>query len=192
MLTVAPACGGENPLVCPISTAQGEREYRAMIANLTSRTPISISPVDIASDTVPWGVPYIPGDVAPARPLPPQGLYTLAGGVAGSAEVNITWNTANTLPETVAVTYDGFSWDNVTILTGTEEVTVTNPSQTLNHVDWFSDLISIGEGGIVTTKKTSADGFHLNIDVLINQFSANGTLTTTVDGVVYSQPANGT
>ncbi|KAI0454889.1 hypothetical protein F5B21DRAFT_524284 [Xylaria acuta] len=41
-----------------------------------------------------------------------------------------------------------------------------------------------------STKKTSADGFHLSVDAFINTFEANGTLTTTVDDSVYLQPLN--
>ncbi|KAH8586967.1 hypothetical protein B0O99DRAFT_699474 [Bisporella sp. PMI_857] len=191
-LTVAPACGGENPLPCPISTAQGGREYRAMIAYLASRAPITQLPVAPVSDTVPWGVPYVAGSTAPARPFPPEGLYTLAGGITGSANINITWDASKRSPQTVAVEYNNFSYDGITILSGTEEVSVSNPSPTLNHIDWFSDLRSIGERGIISTKKTSEDGFHLDIDVLINDFSATGTMTTTVDGIAYEQPMNGT
>jgi hypothetical protein len=58
-------------------------------------------------------------------------------------------------------------------------------------VDWYSNLTQTGPG-IYNTKKTSADGFHITIDVLTNEFNANGTLTTTIDGKKYSAPPNGT
>ena len=60
----------------------------------------------------------------------------------------------------------------------------------MNHVDWYSDIVSTGEQE--GTKKTSPEGFHLEIDTMTNIFNANGTLTTTVDGQVFKQPANGT
>jgi hypothetical protein len=41
------------------------------------------------------------------------------------------------------------------------------------------------------TKKTSADGFKLTIDIAMPVFEAKGTMTTTIDGVVYQQPGNG-
>lgn len=39
---------------------------------------------------------------------------------------------------------------------------------------------------------TSPDGFHLAIDIITNIFNANATLTTTINGISYYQPANGT
>ncbi|MER6010221.1 hypothetical protein [Streptomyces bluensis] len=47
-------------------------------------------------------------------------------------------------------------------------------------------------GRVHATKKTSPDGFHLDITVGTNKFQATGTLTTTVDDHAYTQPANGT
>ena len=67
---------------------------------------------------------------------------------------------------------------------------VLHPNLTMNHVDWYSDLVQ--SGGVNGTKKTSPDGFRLNIDVSANIFEANGTLTTVLDGEVYTQPQNGT
>ncbi|SQD95651.1 hypothetical protein FMEAI12_3280001 [Parafrankia sp. Ea1.12] len=68
-------------------------------------------------------------------------------------------------------------------------MTVTIPALTTSKVDWFSDLTQTG--ATKATKKTSPDGFHLTIDVLTNIFGATGTLTTTIDGKAYRQPANG-
>jgi hypothetical protein len=58
-----------------------------------------------------------------------------------------------------------------------------------NLVHWYSDIV---ETGVVhASKVTSPRGFHLEINVMTNIFNATGTLTTTVDGIKYRQPANG-
>jgi len=64
----------------------------------------------------------------------------------------------------------------------------------LDKIDWYSDLTQTEArtGRVHGTKKTSPDGFHLTIDILTNIFQATGTLTTTIDGHAYTQPANGT
>ncbi|KAH8597464.1 hypothetical protein B0O99DRAFT_617536 [Bisporella sp. PMI_857] len=39
-------------------------------------------------------------------------------------------------------------------------------------------------------KKPGHGGFHLNLDFSTNFLDANGTLTTTIDGMVYENPAS--
>lgn len=187
-LVVPPSCGGTNPLPCPNSTAAGGRTARVMLAHLTSRAPKPRAPVAPISDAVPWGTPYEPGSAAPARSFPPAGTYVLEGEAAGSAEVVIAQRDDGSVIGSVAVSYADFSDDGVTFLNGKENVTTANPSPTLEMVDWFSDLVQTG--GTDATK--SAEGFHLSIDAMTNVFEANGTLSTTVDGKVWEQPANGT
>ncbi|MFD0689646.1 hypothetical protein [Actinomadura fibrosa] len=189
-LAVPPACGGANPLPCETSTEPGGRTARMMIARLTGRVPLRPRRVAPISDTVPWGTPYVPGTPVPDRPYPRQGTYTLRGKAFGSAKVTITENPARTAISTIAVRYTRYSDDAVHVLNGTESVTSTNAGPTLNKLDWYSDLVQTGTGR--ATKKTSPDGFHLTIDVLTNIFQATRALTTTVNGHVYEQPANGT
>lgn len=189
-LAVTPACGGANPLPCETSTEPGGRTARMMIAHLTSRKPTPRRRVAPISDTVPWGTPYVPGSAAPTRPYPPQGAYTLHGKSFGVAAVTITENATHTAISTVAVSYSHFSDDGIHVLNGTESVTTQTPTPTLNKVDWYSDLVQTG--CVNATKTTSPDGFHLTIDVLTNLFQATGTLTTTIDGHGYEQPADGT
>jgi hypothetical protein len=86
------------------------------------------------------------------------------------------------------VTYHNFSDDGLNQLNGYENVTSTSLSETLLQVDWYSDLVSVGK--TLSTKKTSPTGFHLWIDLLETVFNSTGSLTTTIDGVVYVQPAN--
>ncbi|KAL4864082.1 hypothetical protein BDV12DRAFT_205922 [Aspergillus spectabilis] len=69
-------------------------------------------------------------------------------------------------------------------------LTIPEDNPWMNHLDWYSDLTQTG--AVHASKNTSLDGFHMCIDEMKNIFMANGTLTTTIDGVVYAQPANGT
>ncbi|PLB49324.1 saponin hydrolase precursor [Aspergillus steynii IBT 23096] len=187
-LVVSPACGGKNPLPCPKSTAPGGRVTRLMVAHLTSREPLNLDPVEPVADEVPWGVPFDESDETPERPYPTSGNYTLHGKSSGTASVSVTYE--EDLMKTVAVTYRNYSDDGKIVIEGSEKVTRTIENLTINKVDWYSDLTSTGEQK--ATKKTSPGGFHLEIDSMTNIFQANGTLTTTVDGKEWKQPANGT
>ncbi|RDW79288.1 TolB family protein [Aspergillus mulundensis] len=191
-LTVPPQCGGLNPLPCPASTSDGERSYRIMLATLTARKPVRLRPVKRVSDVIPWGVPYVPGDPTPVRWYPPGGAYTVYGRVSGYADVTLIENSGGTGLETVAVSYHDYSDAAGVVLTGSENVTSVHvgESLTLERVEWYSDLTSIGPGSHSASKVTSEDGFHLLIDMMETEFVANGTLTSTVDKVVYGQPEN--
>ncbi|KAH9209681.1 hypothetical protein DL95DRAFT_309398 [Leptodontidium sp. 2 PMI_412] len=193
-LTIAPACGGENPLPCFESTEPGGRIQRVMLANLTSRTPIETQPVPPHEDSVPWGVPYVPGSPFKGREIPTAGIYKLKGKSCGSARVNITHPASGTAIRTVALEYQNFSDDGENFLNGREEVTVfpnQSKSPTSLHTDWYSNLTRTGSSG-TSMKMTGEGGFHLDIDIMENIFEANGTLMTVVDGVEYTQPQNGT
>ncbi|HET8709885.1 MAG TPA: hypothetical protein VFM32_00810 [Spongiibacteraceae bacterium] len=189
-LVTSPACGGANPLPCPDSTEPGGRRTRMMLARLTSRTPLSIAQPAVASDTVPWGTPYVPGSAAPQRAHVPAGSYVLNGKVSGTADVQITETADQSAIATVSVDYKNYADVAGYIINGSESVTGTRPSITKTSIDWYSSLVQ--SGSVSATKTTSADGFHLIIDVLTNLFNATGTLTTTIDGKLYTQPANGT
>ena len=192
-LVVSPSCGGVNPLPCPESTAQGGREYRVMVADLTSRKPKAAKPVFQVPDEIPWATPFPPGTAVPSQAGPKPGQYKLFGRVSGSAAVNFTEdaNHAGAI-RTVSVAYSDFCDEEGYVVNGWEEFTRdldgSNPWNQIVH--WFSDITQTGV--VSATKKTSPDGFHLTIDVMVNIFNATGSLTTTIDGVVYKQPANGT
>ncbi|KAF7549512.1 hypothetical protein G7Z17_g6336 [Cylindrodendrum hubeiense] len=188
--TISPECGGNNPLRCYPSTAPGGRTYRLMMAKLTSRKPKKLSPVKEASDEIPWGRPYVPGSLVTGSPDVAAGKFTLKGKVAGHASVNLINKAGTTLIGTVAVTYHGYSDDGKAFINGWENVTAQSISATVNRVHWFSNLVQTRRDGYLATKKTSPNGFHLQLDVLRNFFNANGTLTTTINGVVYRQPLN--
>ncbi|KAI9162776.1 saponin hydrolase precursor [Paramyrothecium foliicola] len=192
-LVVPPSCGGVNPLQCPESTAQGGREYRLMIAHLRSRQPKPPAPIFEIPNQIPWATPFPPGASPPSpKPLQP-GNYTLQGKISGAAGVSLIAGSSGPYGiGSVSVTYKDYSDEEGYVLNGFEEVTVTiiPPDFWNNFVDWKSDIVQ--SGVVNATKKTSNGGFHLQIDALTNVFNATGTLTTTIDGVVYKQPLNGT
>jgi hypothetical protein len=205
-LTSSPACGGSNPLPCETSTEPGARTSRLMLATLTSRTPLSLPRTATPSvgDSIPWAQPYTPGEAVTnfTHPFVPSGTYTLNGLVSGSAQVTIT---AGSLADTaVAATYTNYSNDGDHVLNGSESVQAITgrPGQNAftSIVDWTSNLTETdGQGNLIATKVTTGDptytnfptGFELQINVLTNNFFAKGTLSTTVNGTTYLQPANG-
>ncbi|GAB7336147.1 hypothetical protein MBLNU13_g08927t1 [Cladosporium sp. NU13] len=187
--TVAPACGGENPLPCYDSREPGGRTERVMIAHLTSRKPIEPHPVLPMPDVIPWAVPYVAGQSDPARQYPREGNYTLKGTVSGYASVSLKENAPNTHLRTVSVSYHAYSDDGRSFLHGTQNVTEDIERMTLDKLEWHSNLTWTGE--YEGSQSTSPDGFRLSIDVMKNEFQANGTLKTVVGGVEYLQPENG-
>ncbi|PVH81395.1 hypothetical protein DL98DRAFT_416905 [Cadophora sp. DSE1049] len=182
-LVTAPSCGGVNPLPCPVSTAEGGANYRVMLAKRIGRAPTKPAPVFQIPDIIPWATPFPPGAAIPVEETLAPGHYTLYGKAHGFADVVLGQSS-------VSVRYSNFSDDYRHILDGYENATssVSPPNYFLVHVDWFSDIIQTG--AVFGTKKTSPGGFHAEIDAMINIFSANGSLTTTLDGVEHLQPLN--
>lgn len=192
-LVTSPSCGGSNPLACPISTAQGGRNYRLMVAKLTSRKPTRPAKVFVIPDKISWATSFPPGSTPPGNPPLNAGNYTLKGKVSGEARVRfIPTAPGQTRFNTVAVNYTNYSDDGKLILNGFEQVRSTpTPSQPwLSILDWDSDIVQTG--AVKGTKRTSPGGFHLEIDAVHNIFQATGSLTTTLDGKTYTQPQNGT
>ncbi|KAM0278834.1 hypothetical protein ACHAQH_004910 [Verticillium albo-atrum] len=180
--TRAPDCGGVNPLPGYESTAQGGRTSRLMVAHLTSRKPADRAPVEVAADSVPWGVKYVPGGAAPKRPVPAAGQYVLFGKASGWVNMALVGDEGGSWVTGVEVEYHDNSDDGENVLRGTEKVAARYPS--LSMVEWKSTGSRTWsrprpEAG---TKKTNTGGFHMSIDVMVNEFEANGTLTTVVGG----------
>ncbi|KAK0102628.1 hypothetical protein ONS95_006233 [Cadophora gregata] len=182
-LVTAPSCGGVNPLPCPVSTTEGGANYRVMLAKRIGHAPTHPAPVFKIPDVIPWATPFPPGSTVPADLTLAPGHYTLYGKAHGSADVVYA-------PDSVSVRYSNYSDDYKHILDGYENATssVSPPNFFLVRVSWFSDIIQTGK--VFGTKKTSPGGFHSEIDAMINIFSANGSLTTTLDGVEHHQPLN--
>ncbi|KAJ8110240.1 hypothetical protein OPT61_g6866 [Boeremia exigua] len=187
-------CGGSNPLPCPIPTTQGQREYRLMLAHRSGRTPVPAAPVFQVPDQIPWALPFSPGSAFPSTTSLSPGNYTLRGKVSGTADVRLIDTGASGFKafDTVAVEYKDFSDVEGYVLSGWENVTakVLLPNPWDTKVDWYSDITQTGV--VSAKKKTSPGGFHLQVDAVLNIFNATGSLTTTIDGVVYEQPANNT
>jgi hypothetical protein len=190
-LVVSPACGGVNPLPCPVSNAPGGRTYRVMLARLTKRRPQPPASIFKVPNTIPWATPFPPGASAPVQYHLPAGNYTLHGVTQGVANVSITSNDSGGY-QTVSVEYDSYSDEEGYVINGAESVTLhsTPTDPWLSNLDWFSDLSETGV--VAATKKTGPGGFQLSINAQTNIFDAVGTLTTTIDGVVYKQPLNDT
>lgn len=185
----SPSCGGSNPLPCPEPTEPGGRRFRMLVAHLTSRKPLPIRPLAPVSDDVPWATPYVPGSPLPQYPLLPNGTYTLRGKVSGLATVNIEQTENHRAIKTVAVTYKDFADQRDNIINGTEKVTELPSSDPATFsLDWHSNLVQSGKTH--GAKITSANGFKSYINVFTNIFHATGTLTTTIDGHVYTQPGD--
>lgn len=193
------ACGANpTPHRCADSTEPGGRNSRLMIARFPDLKPSApVTPAPVSDRT--WGQPYDPAK-APEQPKPvPTGTYTLRGRTQGSATVRITNNSAGTQTLSIAVGYRDYSDDGTNIINGTEKVEhvsntalgcVPGTATALACVTWTEDLTL--SGAHTGTKRTGPDGFTLGPSVMLrNNFQAVGTLTTTIDGTTYRQPANG-
>ncbi|MFJ3802488.1 hypothetical protein ACIPSJ_40210 [Streptomyces sp. NPDC090088] len=193
------ACGANpTPHKCADSTEPGGRNSRLMIARFPWISPTrAVSPAP-ASDTT-WGLPYT-GDTTPPQAKPiATGTYTLPGRHSGSATVTITDDSTGSLLLAVSATYHAFSDNGTDVINGTEQVTrgsnaslgcTAGTATALSCVTWTEDLTLSGRH--TGTKRTGPGGFTLGPSVLIgNDFQAVGTLTTTIDGTTYAQPANG-
>ncbi|KAF6803388.1 saponin hydrolase precursor [Colletotrichum musicola] len=192
-LVTPPYCDGINPLPCPESTTDGGRVYRIMLARRLGVEPKPPSPVFEVPATIPWATPFTAGTTI-RSPFPTNaGNYTLYGRESGYANVSLT-------PEVpvsalglqhVSVVYHNYSDGGAHFIDGPESATraTGRPNPWDLQILWESDLVQTG--AVEGTKKTSPGGFNLEIVITVNNFTATGTLTTTIDGVRYEQPANG-
>jgi hypothetical protein len=185
-LVTAPACGGGNPLPCPESTEPGGRRTRLMIAHLSSRKPLSWKPISPVSDAVPWGIVYRPGDPLPVRAPVQPGKYILKGRASGSAAVEIRETADNTAITFVSAHYYNFSDDGCHFIDGTESAEQAG-SGMRSQVVWHSNLNASGlQNG---TKVTSEPG---GLRLSGAGHATEGTLTTTINGRIYTAPPPGT
>lgn len=161
-----------------------------MLARLTHRKPVAVSPVFRIPDRIPWATPFEPNLSLPQIPSLEPGSCTLRGKISGHAQVELARSSKSI--DAVAVKYADFADVEGYVLNGWENVTwrVQLPNFWDNRLDWYSVIEQTGR--VNATKKTNKDGFHLQIDAMTNIFAAHGTLSTTIDGMVYRQPADGT
>jgi hypothetical protein len=173
-----------------------------MLAKLTSRTPVNYTPPATVPDTVPWAIPYVPGATIPNLAHLPQGVYTLAGQSSGSATVQITVDPAENVITKVQVSYVNYSDDGVTKLNGQESTANTSLQLLTQYILWTSSLTQtgysassvIGNGTLtyfVNRKTTSPGGLNVVLSLVNPIFEATGTLSSLVNGVLYTQPGNG-
>lgn len=189
-LVTSPACGGANPLVCPRSTEPGGRRSRLMIARFTSRRPeVYLTPAPI-SDDVPWGTRYNAGDPFPIRAVIPSGDYILNGNKSGEALVHIADNAAKTGIAALSIRYENYSDDGRNFLDGDESVSKVTVGRLTSRLSWSAHVVQ--HGGVTGLKATSPGGFSLELNLLDPIFESTGSLITTINGIVYKQPENGT
>lgn len=189
-LVTTPSCGGSNPLPCPESTEPGGRRTRLMIADLTSRKPLPTKPVPPAPKVGSWAMPFVAGEPDPIRPQLPTGTYTLQGQVGGSA--TITVETVGGTLQAVAAEYRDYADDRCRTFNGFERVARVGGGFT-PPVSWDSNIVMAGcQTGTKITRDSDGNQGPMMVSAAGNNFQASGSLTTTVDGQVYTQPANGT
>jgi hypothetical protein len=189
-LVTAPSCGSTNPLPCPTSTEPGGRRTRLMIADLTSRNPLPTRPAPRAPDVGSWATPFVAGEPDPVRPQLPSGTYTLRGRVSGSA--TITVETVGGTVQAVAAEYHDYADDNCRTFNGFEHVARTGGGFT-PPVSWNSNIVMTGcQTGTKITRGPDGNQGPMTVSAAGNNFQASGSLTTTIDGQVFTQPANGT
>jgi hypothetical protein len=179
---------------CPPTSEPGGRFSRVMIARFPTLPPSpAVAPAPIPDNlAASWAIPYtynvtpLPG---PGSPIP-TGMYVIVGKVRGSASVQIT--SSSTAFERIAATFNNYSDDGIHVINGTESVQKDpSPPALPLSVTWHDNLALSGQR--TGTKMTSEPGgFTLDFRVLnSNNFQAQGTMTTTINGVSYFQPANG-
>lgn len=186
------ACAANTPdRLCAGSTEPGGRNSRVMIARLALPSSVAVPPKPI-SDTAPssWAIPYTQGDqLPPANATIPAGTYTIKGNVSGSATVVITDNATNSSISTMAITYHNYVQSRgLNVINGTENI----DASVAGFLTWNENVTALGLQGI-GRQFTSPGGFTVNTNLLntSNNLQATGTMTTTLNGRTYTQPANG-
>jgi hypothetical protein len=135
-------------------------------------------------------MPFVAGEPDPVRPQLPTGTYTLRGRVGGSA--TITVETVGGTVQSVAAEYHDYADDRCRTFNGFEQVSRTGGGFT-PPVSWNSNIVMTGcQTGTKITRGPDGNQGPMTLSAAGNNFQANGTLTTTIDGQVYTQPANGT
>jgi hypothetical protein len=180
-----------DTVACPQpSTEPGGRSTRIMLAVLTSRTPERNPVIKPVSNKVPWGMPFPPGTVAPARSLLPTGTYTLRG-VRGSATVHVVDNPTNTsLLSSISVSYSNYSDDGKNFINGTQSTSLTSSSNPLDIVQTFHEDLRVSGQNTGTEVTSEPDGYSIapTASLVHGSYEPTGTMTTTLNGETYHQP----
>jgi hypothetical protein len=161
-----------------------------MMARLGLPPSAAIAPAPIPN-TAPsaWAIPYTQGQALPAYVPPPTGAYTVKGDVTGYATVVITDNSSNTAIQSMQITYHNYvQLRGLNVINGREDLDTTTVPGDLT---WNENLAAFGLQGF-GKQVTSPGGFSVNSFLLdLSNFQATGTMTTTLNGQTYIQPANG-
>jgi hypothetical protein len=89
----------------------------------------------------------------------------------------------------IRVSYTDFSDKRGYVINGTESASLLVDSP-FSPLTWNENLTLSGRHA--GSKVTSPGGFTLSPLILENIFQATGTMATTIDGITYPQPGNGT
>lgn len=138
---------------------------RLRILHFPARTPTAPTPVtDLADIDLSWAVPYGTYQGMASQPVVGR---VLPGPAAGTATLHFS---GSFLAGTWSVTYDGWSDDGLSFVSGTETVTAVNA---LDDVTWSADLLLSGArtGLLRGTLAISGPG------------AFTGTIESEVDGV---------
>ena len=186
-------CGPPYDMVsCPQpSTEPGGRSSRIMLAVLTSRKPQRNPVVKPVSNKVPWGIPYPAGSTAPTRSLLPTGTYTLRG-LRGSATVMVADNPSNpSLLSSISVSYSNYSQDGRNFINGTQSTTLIGSSNPLDTIQTFHEALRLSGKNTGTQVTSEPGGYTIapTASLVHGTYEPTGTMTTTVNGTLYKQPA---
>jgi hypothetical protein len=163
-----------------------------MLAVLTSRKPQPNPVVKPQSNRVPWGTPYPAGSTAPSRSLLPTGTYTLKG-LRGSATVKVVDNPTNaSILSSIWVSYSNYSQDGKDFINGTQSTTLTGSSNPLSTVQTFHEDLKLSGKNTGSEVTSEPGGYTIapTASLVHGAYQPTGTITTTVNGKVYRQPAS--
>jgi hypothetical protein len=139
-----------------------------------------------------WATPFVAGQPDPIRPVLPAGTYTLPGPDGGAATVTLELDAAGNTVQAVAVDYRRYA-NGCRVFDGHERVRRLPGGGFQPPIEWDSDITMTGcETGTKVTRTAGGEQGPMTMSTAGNNFQAEGTLTTTIDGQVYRQPANGT
>ncbi|KAJ4254503.1 hypothetical protein NW762_010102 [Fusarium torreyae] len=119
------------------------------------------------------------------------GDYTLNKNVAGKTEVSLVADDIGRITNMIANFSDYSDYKEYVVKVHQNITNSLDPDNSwINDIHWYSDLV--GTGAQKATKKTTKAGYHLQIEIIVNDFQAERKPITTVDGVSYEPPTNGT
>jgi len=170
-----------DTMSCPQpSTEPGGRSSRIMLAVLTGRKPEHNPAIKPVSDKVPWGTPFPPGSVVPARSLLPTGTYTLRG-LRGSATVTVVDNPSNSsILSSISVSYSNYSLDRKSFINGRQSTNLTGTSNPLDTVQTFHEDLRMSGQNTGTEVTSEPGGYTIapTASLVHGTYQPTGTMAT--------------